>query len=91
MGLDRGAVQHPTMYSTAPTVENDPTPNVSSAEVGLGHKEGLRNKHKSAYVTRWGLSLLRWGAGVGLGTSESRYWAAAFSQNWAEFIPTKPM
>lgn len=85
MGPDQGAAQHPTTYSPAPSVENGPTPNVNSAEVGLGHNEGLRNKYKPACVTRWALGLLRWGAGVGLWTSRSRYWAAEFSENWAEF------
>lgn len=30
----RGAAQHPTVHETAPTPENDPAPDVGSAEVG---------------------------------------------------------
>lgn len=56
---------------------------------GLGPVVNTWRGLKSGCVTGWFLTLLRWGAGMGLWTSMSRYGAAKFSWNWAELTSTE--
>lgn len=56
---------------------------------GLGSVVNTWRGLKSGCVTGWFLTLLRWGAGMGLWTSMSRYGAAKFSWNRAELTSTE--
>ena len=56
---------------------------------GLGSVVNTWRGLKSGCVTGWFLTLLRWGAEMGLWTSMSRNGAAKFSWNWAELTSTE--
>lgn len=85
----RDTAGHPPVHSTAPPPQRRMIwPQMSIGlrlrNPGLGPVVNTWRGLKSGCVTGWFLTLLRWGAGMGLWTSMSRYGAAKFSWNWAE-------